>query len=135
MKGLSTIARYMVGLLFFVFGGMGLLNMIPPPTDLPAALSNFMNAMMETGYFFPFLKLTETVCGLLLLLGIAPALMLIVLSPIAIHIFLLHFFLTPGITNLILPLFILILLGLSARPYWGIYRPLFARHKSKIKMV
>lgn len=126
-KKFSTIARYLLGLIFFIFGGIGLFNLIPPPPDMPADLQTFMAGVMATKYFFPFLKLTETICGLLLLVGIAPALALIILAPISLHIFLLHAFVTPGIQNLIMPLLILTLHGLSAINYWSVYRPLFRK--------
>ena len=129
MKHLPKISRYLLGLIFFIFGGAGLLNLFPPPPDMPQALSSFTNAIVATGYFFPFLKGTETVCGFLLLLGVAPALMLVILAPITIQILLLHFFLTPGLQNLVLPILILLLHLASAMAYWSIYRPLFGRSK------
>lgn len=129
MKHLPKISRILLGLLFFIFGAAGLFNLIPPPPDLPPALTSFTNAMMATGYFFPFIKITETICGLLLLINIAPALMLIILAPISIQIFLLHFFLTPGIQNLVIPILIIILGLVAAKAYWPIYRPLFNRNK------
>jgi hypothetical protein len=42
--------------------------------DMPEKLQLFMNGIMASGYFMPFVKLTETLCGLLLLLGVAPRL-------------------------------------------------------------
>jgi uncharacterized membrane protein YphA (DoxX/SURF4 family) len=80
------IARYLLGLIFFIFGGAGLLNLFPPPPNMPEKLQAFMNGIMATGYFLPFLKATETVCGFLLLSGIAPALALLILAPIVIQI-------------------------------------------------
>jgi uncharacterized membrane protein YphA (DoxX/SURF4 family) len=121
------IARYLLGLMFFVFGGAGLLNLFPPPPDLPVALQNFTSAIVATGYFFPFLKATETICGLLLILGLAPAVMLVILAPITIQIILLHGFLTPGLKNLVLPMVILALHLVAAKGYWHLYRPLFGR--------
>lgn len=128
-KNLSTIARYLLGLIFFIFGGAGLFNLIPPPPDMPEKLMTFMNGLMVTGYFFPLLKLTEVISGLLLLLGIAPALVLVILAPISINIFCVHLFLTPGIENLIMPVAILVLHIFAAIKYWPIYRPLFCRNK------
>lgn len=122
------IARYILGLAFFVFGGAGLLNLFPPPPDLPATLQAFTNAISATGYFMPVLKATETICGLLLLIGIAPPVMLIILAPITIQIFLLHTFLTPGLQNLIVPVILLIAHVTAATGYWHLYRPLFARN-------
>lgn len=125
----SKIARIILGLMFFIFGGAGLFNLFPPPPDMPEKLQIFMNGIMATGYFLPFLKLTETLCGLFLLIGIAPALILIILAPITIHIILVHAFLTPGIQNLVLPLIILLLHVFTAKSYWNLYRPLFYKNK------
>ncbi len=126
---LPIITRYLLGLLFFVFGGAGLFNLIPPPPDLPPDMLTFMSGLMVTKYFFPFLKLTETVCGLLLLLGIAPAIVLIILAPITLNIVLVHLFMTPGLSNLIMPITILVLHVISATYYWPLYAPLFKKFK------
>ncbi len=100
--------RYVLGLIYTVFGAMGLFNLMPPPPDLPERMQTFMNGMMATGYFFTLLKLTETLCGICLLLGIAPALMLVILAPITINIFMVHFFMTPGINNLVVPIVLVV---------------------------
>ncbi|MBK9041412.1 MAG: DoxX family membrane protein [Bdellovibrionales bacterium] len=126
---LPIIARYLLGLLFTIFGAAGLLNLIPPPPDMPEKLMAFMNGIMAAQYFFPLLKSTEIVCGILLLSGFAPALALVVLAPISINILFVHLFLTPGLENLIMPLAIIVLHAMAATKYWNIYRPLFARNK------
>lgn len=126
---LPTIARYLLGLIFFIFGGAGFFNLIPTPPDLPEKLVAFTNGLMEAKYFFPLLKGTETFCGLLLLLGIAPALVLIVLAPISLNIILVHLFLTPGVQNQIMPVAIVALHVLAATKYWSLYRPLFSRNR------
>lgn len=122
-----TIARYLLGLIFFLAGAAGLFNLAPPPTDLPPALQTYFNGLMASVYFMPFLKLTEMVCGLLLLTGFAPALALVILAPITLNIFLVHSFLTPGIQELILPVVIVALHVTAATAYWRVYRPLFDR--------
>lgn len=124
----STVARYVLGLIFFVFGAAGLFNLLPPPPDMPEKLQTFMTGMMVTGYFFPLLKSTETIFGLLLLAGFAPALALVILAPITINIVLVHSFLTPGAKELVLPLVILILHLVAAKKYWATYQPLFRRN-------
>ncbi|MBK8203828.1 MAG: DoxX family membrane protein [Bdellovibrionales bacterium] len=126
---LPIIARYLLGLLFTIFGAAGLLNLIPPPPDMPEKLMTFMNGIMAAQYFFPLLKSTEIVCGILLLSGFAPALALVVLAPISINILFVHLFLTPGLENLIMPLAIIVLHATAATKYWNIYRPLFARNR------
>lgn len=122
-----TVARYLLGLIFFVFGGAGLLNLIPPPPDMPEKMQTFMAGMMATGYFFPLLKITETLCGLLLLSGFAPALALVILAPISLNILLVHLFMTPGVENLVIPVIIISLHVTAAMSYWSLYRPLFKK--------
>ncbi|MBX7230717.1 MAG: acyltransferase [Bdellovibrionales bacterium] len=129
LKLISTLARYLLGLIFFLSGVAGLLNLIPPPTDMPEKLLTFMNGILATGYFFPLLKTTEAICGFLLLSSLAPALALVILAPISINIFCVHLFLTPGIQNLLLPLGIVVLHLLTAIKYWPVYKPLFLRNK------
>lgn len=129
MKKASTLARYLLGLIFLVFGFAGLFNLIPPPPQMPEAMMTFMGGMMAAKYFFPLLKITETLCGLFLLLNVAPALMLLILAPICINIFFVHAFLTPGLENLVMPIVILILFGLAAVNYWPVYKPLLAKNK------
>lgn len=51
---LPIATRYLLGLLFFVFGGAGLFNLIPPPPDLPQDMQTFMAGMMVTKYFFHY---------------------------------------------------------------------------------
>ena len=122
---LPVIARYLLGVVFFLSGLAGLLQLAPPPKDLPEAMMSFFTAINNTGFFIPVLKLTETITGLMLIVRIAPALALVILAPVSIQIFLVHAFLTPGIQNLILPIVIIVLHLLAARAYWSHYRPLF----------
>ncbi|PJB54173.1 MAG: acyltransferase, partial [Bdellovibrio sp. CG_4_9_14_3_um_filter_39_7] len=67
-KNIPIISRYILGLIFLVFGVAGLFNLIPPPPNMPEGLMTFMSGLMASKYFFPLLKLTESVCGLLLLI-------------------------------------------------------------------
>ncbi len=127
MKNKITFAaQILLGLIFFVFGLNGFLNFIPAPTP-PESAMDFLKGLMSTGYFFPVLKGSETICGLLLLTGIAAPVALLILAPIALQIALFHFVLTPGIQEAIMPLAILVLLGLSASRYWSLYRGLFRK--------
>lgn len=126
MRKLPLIARILLGLVFFVFGLNGFLNFIPTPPDLPEKLQAFTTGLMASGYFFPFLKGTEVVCGLLLLVGAFVPLALVVLAPIILNIFLVHVFLAPS--GLLIALIIgalEIYLAFFVSPYKEVIRPLF----------
>ena len=125
---MPLIARILLGLIFFVFGWIGLLNLIPPPPNLPERLQAFNSGLMATGYFFQFLKLTEIICGLLLLIGAFVPLALVILAPIVINIFLVHAFLAPeGLVMAVIIGGLMIYLTFFAEPYAAVLKPLFRR--------
>ncbi|MXX73783.1 MAG: DoxX family protein [Holophagales bacterium] len=94
MKHLPTIARILLGLMF-VFGGVtGLLQLAEPEMGEDGAA--FMGAIMDTGYLWPVIKVTEIVCGVLLILGMFVPLALVVLAPVVLNILLFHVFLEPS---------------------------------------
>ena len=115
-------ARILLGLIYFVFGGMGLAIafglMKMPESPMPEAAMAFMKGIMATGYFFPLLKVTEVLGGLLLLIGWAAPLALVVLAPVTLHILLFHALLTTGSGNLVLPLAMSILQVIAMSGYW-----------------
>lgn len=121
MSKVSMASRYILGLIFFVFGLNGFLNFIPTPPMEPSPATSFFEAMMGLGYFFPFLKGTEVVCGLLLLSGFFVPLALIILSPIVIQIFLIHRLQVGGPPMDIL---IVVLMLLTAYGYRETFKPL-----------
>jgi putative oxidoreductase len=126
-------ARIIIGLIYFVFGSMGLEMVLGfmqmPQPQMPEAASGFMKGMMGTGYFFPVLKITETVGGFFVLIGIAAPVALVVLAPITLQIILFHANLTPGIGELILPLLMVIAHVVAISGYWDLYKPLFLKRK------
>ena len=128
MRHAPLIARLLLGLVFFGAGITGLFNLVPPPDDLPENMKTFMAGMMATTYFFPLLKLTEIICGLLLLSGFFVPLALVVLAPIILNIFLTHLFMAPSGLVLATVLGLLeIYLAFFASPYKEAIRPLFSK--------
>jgi putative oxidoreductase len=127
VKHAQTVARILLGLIYFVFGLNGFLNFIPPPAVMPEGATSFFMALMGTGYFLPLLKTTEVVCGALLLARVAVPLALVILAPITLNILFFHFFLTPGLENLIMPVAMVALHVYLGTSYWGRYRPLFTK--------
>ena len=123
--------RILLGLIYFVFGGMGLamsMGLIHMPFPaLPQAADGFMKGIMGTGYFFPFLKITETTCGFFLLAKISAPFALLVIAPVTLNILLFHAFLTPGLSELALPLVMVTAQILAMSAYWKIYKQLFGR--------
>jgi uncharacterized membrane protein YphA (DoxX/SURF4 family) len=93
-----TVARCLLGTVFFVFGLNGFLNFIPPPPagSMPAGAAAFGAALLHTGYLFQLLKGTEVLAGALLLSNRFVPLALAVLAPIVINIFAFHAFLAPS---------------------------------------
>ena len=110
MKHLPLMARILLGLIFAVFGTVGLLQLGPEP-EMGEEATAFMGALMDTGYLWPVIKVTEIVCGVLLILGLFVPLALVVLAPIALNILLFHVFLAPegvviGVAVVVLGLYV-----------------------------
>lgn len=125
---LFTSSKIILGLIFFIFGLNGLIPFLPmTPPPMPEAAVAFTTGLAATKYFFPFLKLTEMICGLLLITGFASPLALIILAPITLNIFLFHIILTPGLQNAVMPVVILLLHVTASTQYWYLYKPLFSK--------
>jgi len=113
-----TAARLAMGLLFFVFGLNGFLQFLPQPAPPEGAMA-FASGLAAAPYFFPLLKGTEVMAGLLLLSNRFVPLALAVLAPIIVNIAAFHVFLAPA-----LPMVVLVL-GLELYLAWA-YRAAFA---------
>lgn len=125
---ITLVARLLLGLVFLASGLVGLLNLVPPPPDLPERLQTFNAGMMASGYFFPLVKGTETICGLLLLSGMFVPLALVVLAPVVLNIFLVHAFMAPeGLVLAVILGSLLVYLSFFAEPYAPVIKQLFRR--------
>ncbi|MEM6289232.1 MAG: DoxX family protein [Bacteroidota bacterium] len=89
MRIAVTGARYVLGLILFVFGLNGFLGFLeqPPP---PEAAGAFMGALVESGYVMTLVKAAEVVIGAMLLAGRWVPLALTALVPISVNIALYH---------------------------------------------
>jgi uncharacterized membrane protein YphA (DoxX/SURF4 family) len=92
MRHLPTVARILLGLVFFVFGLNGFLNFIPQPKE---ALPELIIVMIKSGYMFPLIAGTQVVVGALLLLNRFVPLALALIAPVIVNIFAFHLFLVP----------------------------------------
>lgn len=126
MSKLPLIARILLGLIFVAAGITGLLNLVPTPPDLPERLKTFNAGLMASGYFMPFLKATETLCGALLISGFFVPLALVILAPIVINIIFVHAFLAPqGLPLALIIGVLLAYLAFFAKPYSNVIKQLF----------
>jgi uncharacterized membrane protein YphA (DoxX/SURF4 family) len=120
----TTGARFALGLVFFAFGLMGLLNLLPPPSEpMPEGAMAFGMAIAKTGYMMPLIKGTEALAGALLLTNCCVPLALTVLAPVLVNIVAFHAFLTPG--QLGMPIALLAIELYLAWTYRAAYRGLF----------
>jgi hypothetical protein len=117
-----TAARLLLGLVFFVFGLNGFLHFIPQPPPPEGPMLNFVMGLLGTGYFFPLLKGTEVLAGLLLLSNRFVPLALAVLAPIVVNIVAVHAFLAPA--GLPLALLVLVLELFLAWSYREVFAPM-----------
>jgi uncharacterized membrane protein YphA (DoxX/SURF4 family) len=114
---LPAAVRLLLGLTFFVFGLNGFFHFLPQP-PLPEAAMPFLGGLAGASYFFPLLKATEVLAGILLLSNRFVPLALTVLAPIIVNIAAFHIFLAPG------PLMVVFLLASEIYLAW-VYRAAF----------
>ena len=93
MKIASLIARYLLGLIFLVFGLNGFLHFIPmpPPEGLAA---QFGGAIFASHYWVVIFGL-QVLGGLLLLLNRFVVLALVLLGPVIVNILFFHVLMAP----------------------------------------
>ena len=94
MRIASIIARYLLGLIFLVFGLNGFLHFIPmpPPKGLAA---QFGGAIFVSHYWVVIFGL-QVIGGLLLLVNRFVPLALVLLGPVIVNIFFVHALMAPA---------------------------------------
>ncbi len=94
---LPSIARILMGLMFFVFGLNGFLHFIPQPkTAMPEGAVAFAGALMNSGYMMPMVAGTQVIVGALLLANRFVPLALALIAPVIVNIIAFHAFLAPS---------------------------------------
>ena len=93
MSKIPMIVRYLMGLIFFVFGLNGFLHFIDP--GLKGAPLDFIMTLVNSGYLMTLIKITEIIVGVMLLANLYVPLALVMIAPISLNIFLFHAFLEP----------------------------------------
>jgi putative oxidoreductase len=114
MKIASLIARYLLGLMFTVFGLNGFFHFIPqPPPANPLALQFFGAVAMS--HFADFFFAVQVIAGLLLLSGFFVPLALTLLAAELYNILAFHLTLSPGIGPAIFAAILWVLVFLQYR--------------------
>ena len=107
-RALETFARVALGLIFFIAGLDGFIDVLPHPSrPLPERAILFVGALLKSGYFFPRLKGTELVAGAAFLSKRLAPLAVAVIAPVIINILAFHVFLAPEGVPLALVLLVL----------------------------
>ena len=94
MKILTHISRFLLGLIFLVFGLNGFLHFIPMPPPSGVA-GQFLGAMFVSKYLL-FVSGLQVISGALLLINRYVPLALTILGPIIVNILLFHGLMSPA---------------------------------------
>lgn len=95
MKITSLIARYLLGLIFLVFGLNGFFNFIPQPPLPTGPAGQYISALAGSHYMVPVFTL-QLIGSILLLANRYVPLALTVLGPIIVNIVLFHGLMAPS---------------------------------------
>jgi uncharacterized membrane protein YphA (DoxX/SURF4 family) len=89
------IARFLLGLMFLVFGLNGFLNFMPQPKDLPQVIVT-VGVALKQGGFMDVVSGAEVLVGVLLLTNCFVPLALAMLAPIIVGILTFHIYTSPS---------------------------------------
>ena len=95
MQRASTICRYLLGILFTVFGANGFLHFIKQPPPSSAFAGQFLTAVSGS-HFMVLVFLVQLIAGVLLLLDRYVPLALVVLAAVLVNILDYHITMDPG---------------------------------------
>jgi putative oxidoreductase len=123
----TAVARYLLGLMFVVFGANFFLHFLPqPPLEGPAG--DFAMALFHSGYVMQVVKTVEVIAGLMLLFNRFVPFALTLLAPVVVGIVGFHLSFAPATGGaaylaLVLTLFL-------AYAYRAAYAPLFEAQRA-----
>ncbi|ADW69137.1 hypothetical protein [Granulicella tundricola] len=120
MKVASLVARYLLGIIFLVFGANGFLHFIPMQ-PMPPVATQFVTALAISHYMV-LVFLLQLVGGILLLANRFVPLALTLLAPIIVNIVLTHLLMAPA--GLPIAILVVILWVLVAARVWSAFTPL-----------
>ena len=121
---LYTGSRILLGLIFFVFGLNGFVEIFPVFDGLNTKALSFMVAIKNV-YLYSFVKSLEVFAGILLLSNQFVFAALVMLAPIVINIFLFHLLLQPS--ELLIAMLVIVLEVILLAFHYEALKPLFKR--------
>ena len=95
MKIAALIARYLLALIFIVFGLNGFLHFIPQP-PMPAGPALDFFTVMAATHYMAFVFAVQLVAGVLFLVNRFVPLALILIAPVIVNILLFHILMLPA---------------------------------------
>jgi hypothetical protein len=95
MKLAATIARYLLGFMFVIFGLNGFLHFIPLALPASAVALQYFGAL-ATSHFLVVVYLLQLIAGVLLLANRFVPLALVILAPVLVNILLYHALMDPA---------------------------------------
>ena len=124
MKYFKIGSRYVLGLIYFVFGLNFFFQFLPVPPS-SEEMQKLTGAIYMSGYLFQFIKITEIVGGFMLLANLFTPLALVILAPITLNILAMHAFLDPS--GVVMGLLITIIHVALGAFYINYYKPMLVR--------
>jgi putative oxidoreductase len=123
MKIATIIARYLMGLIFTVFGLNGFFNFIPA-TPLPPLATQFFTVLVTSHFMVPIFLL-QLASGLLFLSNRYVPLALTLIAPVIVNILLFHITMNPSgiVPGAIATICWLIVFSSVHSAFAGIFRP------------
>jgi len=114
MKIVSTISRYLMGLIFVFFGLNGFLQFLPAP-PLTGIAGQYVGALLLSHYLLPIMFI-QLVAGILLIANRYVPLALTLLGPVIVNIFFYHAFMdTAGLPRAAVVIILWLLVAYSVR--------------------
>lgn len=117
MKIASTIARYLLGLVFLVFGLNGFLHFIPMPPPKGALAAQFGGVIFASHYWVVVFGV-QVIGAVLLLVNRFVPLALVLLGPVIVNIFFFHALMAPeGLPLAIIVVVLWLILAVRYKQY------------------
>lgn len=125
MKIASIIARYLIALVFIVFGLNGFLHFIPQPKQPPSELAGQYFAVMSASHYLVVVFALQLLAGVLFLFRRTVPLALTVAGPLIVNILLFHALMDPGgiVPGLVVTALWFIIFWQFRAAFYGIFFP------------